>query len=198
MGKNLSEMSNDELWQLFPIILKPHNPLYSSWYQEEKRHLNQLINRTDIIRINHIGSTAVHGLLAKPTVDILIEVKNQEEIQRINDIMSHHQEYIVLNQKDGFQNPCLLCMKGYTEQGFLEKVFHIHIRVHNNHKELYFRDYLRENKKVADDYGQLKIQLMKKYKHHRDHYTDAKSKFIDQYTKLAKTIYPNRYKPNPK
>src|SRR6056297_2809858 len=68
-----------------------------------------------------------------------------------------------------------MCLKGYTKSGFAEKIFHIHIRVLNNHKELYFRDFLRDHPDIAQKYGDLKLELMKKYKHHRDNYTNSAS-----------------------
>lgn len=73
----LSEMTLDELWQLFPIILKPHNPEYKNWYNEETEKIVSFIGAENISRISHIGSTAVPGLDAKPTVDILLEIINK-------------------------------------------------------------------------------------------------------------------------
>jgi len=72
MKKDLSEMSLKELWELFPIILKEHNPQYKEWYKIEARQLFNCINNEYIKRINHIGSSAVEGLISKPTVDILL------------------------------------------------------------------------------------------------------------------------------
>ena len=80
----------------------------------------------------------------------------------------------------------ILLNKGYTEQGFAEKVFHLHIRVVGDNDELYFRDYLRENHNVAKEYEHLKLNLWKKFEHDRDGYTDAKREFVKRYTKVAK------------
>lgn len=51
--------------------------------------------------------------------------------------------------------------KGYTENGFAEKVFHIHLRYIGNNNELYFRDYLNEYPKIAKEYEKLKLNLWK-------------------------------------
>jgi GrpB-like predicted nucleotidyltransferase (UPF0157 family) len=83
MGKELSEMTLEELWELFPIILKDHNPEYSHWYSEEKQNLLSDLNPNDIKRMNHTGSSAVKGLIAKPTVDILLEIDNDCDIEKI-------------------------------------------------------------------------------------------------------------------
>jgi len=74
MAKSLSEMSLEELWKLFPIILKEHNCAYQEWYLSAKEKILKCVNSINIARISHIGSTSVPGLIAKPTVDILLEV----------------------------------------------------------------------------------------------------------------------------
>lgn len=66
MEKKLSEMNLEELWELFPIILCEHNPEYKEWYSEEKDKIEKIVGVSKIDRINHIGSTAVEGLIAKP------------------------------------------------------------------------------------------------------------------------------------
>jgi Uncharacterized conserved protein len=89
MKKSLSEMTLEELYELFPVVLKEHNPKYKEWYEIEKQDILKNISADDIIRINHIGSSAVKGLLAKPTVDILLEVDGGCNISRlIDDIQS--------------------------------------------------------------------------------------------------------------
>ena len=70
--KELTDLSLEELWQLFPIILTPHQDCWSDWYEEEAGMLQREI--PGIRRISHIGSTAIQGIWAKPTVDMLVEV----------------------------------------------------------------------------------------------------------------------------
>lgn len=83
--------------------------------------------------------------------------------------------------------------KGYTNEGFAEKVFHVHLRYYGDNDELYFRDYMNDNPALAAEYERLKISLWKKYEHNRDAYTNAKSTFVEKYTTYAKTQYRNRY-----
>ena len=82
--KELSEMTVEELWQLFPIILKEHNPEYKVWYDIEKTKLIKEFGKI-ILRINHIGSTAVKGLIAKPTVDILMEISPKSNVNEVKE-----------------------------------------------------------------------------------------------------------------
>lgn len=192
MAKELSEMSLEELWQLFPIILKEHNPEYSSWYLEEKESLVHIVGKNNIARINHIGSTSVKGLIAKPTVDILLEVNNDCEVEALKEKLSNNGWILMSCSNDPELR--MVFNKGYTKYGFAEKVFHLHLRYFNDWNELYFRDYLRLNKEVADEYGKLKLSLKDKYEHNRDGYTEAKTEFIMKYTKVAREKFGEKYK----
>lgn len=192
MAKELSEMSLEELWQLFPIILKEHNPEYSSWYLEEKESLVHIVGKNNIARINHIGSTSVKGLIAKPTVDILLEVNNDCEVEALKEKLSNNGWILMSCSNDPELR--MVFNKGYTKYGFAEKVFHLHLRYFNDWNELYFRDYLRLNKEVADEYGKLKLSLKDKYEHNRDGYTEAKTEFIMKYTKGAREKFGEKYK----
>ena len=83
--------------------------------------------------------------------------------------------------------------KGYTENGFAERVYHLHLRYFGDTDELYFKDYLNENPNIAKDYESLKLDLWKKYENNRDGYTDSKTDFITRYTQKAKEKYGSRY-----
>ncbi|MFO7969050.1 MAG: GrpB family protein [Bacillota bacterium] len=194
MSNELKDMSNEKLWKLFPIILKPHNSNYKIWYKKEKKDLIKFIGFKRIKRISHIGSTYITDLVAKPTIDILLEVDKEIDLKELKQTLTNR-KYICLEQTDAFSNSSLMCMKGYTNKGFSEKVFHLHIRLYNNHRELYFRDYLQDHPNIAKEYEKIKIKLAKKYRNHRDNYTSAKTDFINKYTDLAMVIYKDRYKP---
>jgi len=154
MTKSLSEMSLEELWRLFPIILKEHNCAYQEWYLIEKEKITKYLNGINIARISHIGSTAVPGLIAKPTVDILLEVFrdcNLEQLKkRLTDL-----EWVLMSS--AYEPDLKLAFnQGYTPAGFAEKVYHLHVRYYADWDELYFRDYLIAHKETANEYGKLK------------------------------------------
>jgi len=189
--KDLKDLTLEELWDLFPIILKKHNPEYKDWYNKEKKKLMKILDQNKIKRINHIGSTAVKGLIAKPTVDILLEIDKDYDLKKLKSNLKDN-GWILMHEND-MENLDLVFNKGYTPQGFAEKVFHLHVRYLGDWDELYFRDYLIKYEKVADEYGKLKKKLEKKYKHDRDAYTEAKSDFIKKWTKKAKKEFGDRY-----
>ncbi|MCL2187320.1 MAG: GrpB family protein [Defluviitaleaceae bacterium] len=193
MKKQLSEMTLEELWELFPIILKEHNTNYKDWYVIEEKSILNHINPADITRINHIGSSAVAGLLSKPTIDILLEIDGNCSITQLIDHLNTLGWGLMRREDDP---PKLTFNKGYTPDGFAPKVYHLHVRYTGDWDELYFRDYLIAHPLIADEYGKLKLQLLKKYEHDRDAYTAAKSEFILNHTKAAKEEFRNKYKPS--
>ena len=163
MSKKLEEMSLEELWQLFPIFLVEHNKDWELWYEEEKRIITSLIPKKYIIRVAHIGSTAISNIWAKNIVDILIELNLETQLEDVKNILTNN-GWLCMSE-----NLNRISMnKGYTEQGFADRVFHLHLRIKGDNDELYFRDYLRENEDIAKEYESLKLSLWRKFEHNRD------------------------------
>lgn len=188
MSKKLEKMSLHELWQLFPIFLVEHNTAWKQWYEEERDIILSVVPSESIMRISHIGSTAILGIWAKNIVDILIEVNNKLDLDAVKDTLVNN-GWLCMNMTENR----ITLNKGYTEQGFAEKVFHLHIRIMGDNDELFFRDYLNEHEEIAKEYEVLKLSLWKKFEHDRDGYTNAKTNFIKKYTNLAKCRYSGRY-----
>ena len=186
MAKKLSEMTLEELWQLFPIYLTEHQAVWHEWYKEEEARLRELLPAGT--RLNHIGSTAVKGIWAKPIIDILAEVPEEYPLASVSGRLTEHgwTRMAADERRMSFN-------QGYTAQGFAERVFHLHLRYAGDHDELYFRDYLKEHPGAAKEYEQLKLSLWKRFEHDRDGYTAAKGALVAQYTAEAKQLYANRY-----
>ena len=172
-------MTNAELWHLFPIFLTEHNPAWAEWYREEIRFL-QTVLASDTV-FHHIGSTAIEGIWAKPIVDILAECRDVEGLERAKSVLETH-GYLTMSASARR----ISMNKGYTEDGFAEKVFHLHLRLRGDADEIYFCDYLNAHPEIAKQYETLKLRLWKEYEHDRDGYTNAKSAFVKRYTDLAK------------
>lgn len=178
--KRLTDMTLEELWQLFPIILEPYNPEWELWYDDAMNELLKVIPKKKLVAIHHIGSTSVPGIWAKPIVDILVELTPKTDMDSVATSieatgwirMNHSETRISLN-------------KGYTEHGFAKRVFHLHLCYEGDNKEVAFARYLREHIDVAKEYEQLKLSLCERYKHDRDEYTKAKTEFIQKYGKYT-------------
>ncbi len=177
--KKLSEMTLEELWKLFPIFLTEHKPYWADYYREEVCALESILPPS--VEYHHVGSTAINGIYAKPIIDILSVVKSTDQMRAVAAILQNY-GYIVMSESE----TRISLNKGYTENGYAEKVFHLHIRLENDIDEIYFRDYLNAHGDVAKEYEKLKLRLWKEYEHDRDGYTDAKTEFVKKYTALAK------------
>lgn len=181
MTKKLSEMTLEEIWQLFPIILTEHNACWADFYREEVAALKSILPSE--AEYHHIGSTAVSGIMAKPIIDILIVVDTTDRMKCAANLLQQN-GYIVMSSSENR----ISLNKGYTENGFAEKVFHLHLRLKNDIDEIYFRDYLNTHWETAKEYEELKQKLSKAYKYNRDAYTEAKTEFVKKYTAIAKLI----------
>ncbi len=190
--KDFKDMSLEELWKLFPIVLKDHNPNYKLWYAEEKQRILNILQDFDVCRINHIGSTAVEGLIAKPIIDILLELSEDCDLNRVSQLLQND-NWILMQKDDALAT--LDLNKGYTINGFAEKVYHLHVKPSGDWNELYFRDYLQKYQNVARQYEVLKLGLKEKFEYNRDAYTNAKSDFISEKTYKARIEFAGRYLP---
>ncbi len=173
-------MTLEELWELFPIVLSSHNPHWTEWAKEETATLSTLLSGFDK-RITHVGSTAIPGIMAKPIVDILVEIPAETDREEIR----HRMEsagYICMSESDERMS----FNKGYTPEGYAEQVFHIHFHPSGDNDEVHFRDYLIAHPDVAMEYERLKLSLLPRYKHNRDAYTEAKTDFVRRISDLAK------------
>ncbi len=182
----LENISLEKLWELFPITFTDYNEDFKDIYLEEEKIIISLLDNY-ITRISHIGSTSIQNIKTKPIVDILIEIDfDNKDI--IKDILLNN-DYILMSEninKISFN-------KGYTMNGYADKVFHIHIKKYGDCDELYFRDYLNENQQKAKEYEELKFELYNKYKPNRDLYTDGKKEFVNEIVNLAREKYKDRY-----
>lgn len=186
MSKALSEMTLAELWALFPIVLTAPNPQWAAWYAEEARKLAEILSPHDV-RIHHIGSTAIRGIWAKPIVDILAELPPTLPMPHAKEILVQN-GWLCMSE----QTHRISLNKGYTSEGFAERVFHLHLRACGDCDELYFRDYLNAHSDIAKQYEVLKRSLWKQFEHDRDGYTAAKIDFIAAQTANAKAHCGNQ------
>ncbi len=187
MEDKLRDMTLEELWELFPVVLVEHEPEWSVWADEEIGGLSRLLSDFSPV-ISHIGSTAVRGIWAKPIIDILVEVTPNRDLHEFKSTL----------EQVGYLCMCeseyrLSFNKGYTEEGFAERVYHLHLCKSGDHDELYFRDYLNRYPAAAKEYEDLKLDLWRQYEHDRDAYTEGKTAFVETYTQKAKQRFKNRY-----
>jgi GrpB-like predicted nucleotidyltransferase (UPF0157 family)/nicotinamidase-related amidase len=183
-NKSLNDMTIAELGKLFPIIITDYSDKWADLYFSEAKMITDSFSKTEIIKIDHIGSTAIPGLKAKPTIDILMQISEQIDIQKLKDTFKSL-GYLI---NDHPENPAphLTFVKGYTAQGFKGQAYHVHIRYIGDWDEVRFRDYLLKNKEIAKEYETLKLGLADKYPNDREAYTDSKTEWIEKINNLTR------------
>ena len=189
MRQDFQHVTAGQLAELFPVLLTGHEPEWAAYYQAEKVFL-QSVFQDKIMRIHHIGNTAVPGLLAKPTIDILLEVAEDCDLRPFTERMLD--EGYVVNTPG---SDLIMYLKGYTPQGFQGQAVHIHVRRIGDWGELYFRDYLIAYPQIQAEYAKLKLLFKSQYPNDRDAYTLAKGPFVQKYTEQARVEFGERYDP---
>ena len=186
--KKIEDLTTEELGKLFPIQIVPYDKNWINIFNSEKELLIYTLSDNIALNVEHFGSTAIDGLSAKPTIDILVEIPSLTDnlketiIKKMTEI-----DYHFIWRTDE-KLPYMHFVKGYTIDGFKANIFHIHMgdKSHPLWDRIHFRDYLRQNKKVAEEYESLKISLAERFKFDREEYTNAKSDFVKRITEIAK------------
>ena len=177
-------MTPEELGRLFPISLLPYDPEWPGYFQLEKERIENALGARNVYRMEHIGSTAIPGMMAKPSIDILLEVVQSADQQMITSRFTQLGYHFI--PKPDNPPPYMMFVKGYTLEGLVGQPFHVHVRYPGDWDEVHFRDYLIAHAGKAAEYEQLKIGLSKRYKNDREGYTGAKTNFIREVLQLAR------------
>lgn len=181
-------INNEEVLKKDHIEIVDYDPKWSINASIEINKLKEILPSSNVIDIQHVGSTAIPGMAAKPIIDIQIAVKSLDEMKSFS---------IPALQKLGYeywsQNPDnerMFFVKGMPPFGE-QRTHHVHI-VEPTSKHWYgkinFRDYLINHPDIASEYQQLKIKLAQQYPYDREEYTNAKGEFINRILQLVQNI----------
>ncbi len=163
------------------IALVEHRPEWATQYEQEKEHLDQLWGER-IVRVHHVGSTAIQAICAKPTIDLLVEVHDLCALDSLDEMMRRN-GYIPKGENG-------IAGRRYYIRGTVD-IHEAHIHAFNvGHPEvarhLRFVAYLRAHPDEAKAYAELKQQLAKQYPHDGSAYTAGKTIFIQTIDTKAK------------
>ena len=194
MRKNLGDLSEEALGQLFPIEVLPYNKNWKTLFQQEKKRISETLGNTIALRIEHFGSTAIEGLASKPTIDILVEIPELTNELKSNIVKSMKSLGYDFIWRADDKVPYMMFAKGYTPQGIKGQTFHVHMadKKHSLWDRLFFKDYLTHDPQIAKEYESLKLELAQKHKYNREDYTKAKAEFITKITAIAKQHYTEK------
>lgn len=166
------------------VQLVQYDPIWKEMIEKEKKLLKSVLSDS-VIAIEHIGSTSIPGIVAKPIIDISIGMKSVGDVKHVIRPL----ESIMYEWRQEFDDPTkqLLFVKGSEE----ERTHYVHVMKYNGStwkNDLLFRDYLKNNPKWVLRYEQLKRELATKYSNNRELYTKNKPNFILQVLAVAKQI----------
>ena len=162
------------------IELVPYSPQWETLFQEERNRLTALLGQ-DVLDIQHIGSTAIAGMVAKPIIDIAIAVITFEAgvqcVERIESLGYIYRGEHGIPGRHYF-------IKGNPRTHHLHMV---EIDSDDWRDNLLFRDYLHSHPDTAERYAALKQELAAKYATDRRAYTESEAPFIQEALRLAKS-----------
>lgn len=151
----------------------PYDPTWPARFEAERVAIAEAIGESIIGGIHHVGSTAVPGLAAKPIIDILVGVRSLEGSRAC---------FEPLEQIGYLYAPYLSAeMHWFCKPNPSRRTHHLHLVPQGSKRyvdELAFRDRLRSDPSVAEEYLALKQRLAGRFANDRDAYTNAKSAFI--------------------
>ncbi|MBF0207915.1 MAG: GrpB family protein [Oligoflexia bacterium] len=170
------------------ILITEYDHRWPKVFEKESMKIMQAIGNK-ILKIEHIGSTAVIGLAAKPVCDIMASIDNfsinEELISPLRTIGYHYVPEYEANLPDRrfyHRGPSETC-------GLPNRHFHLHIVEKESAfwiTHMLFRDYLRNHSQIAQEYAALKKELATSSGGNINNYCNGKSEFIKNVIALAK------------
>ncbi|MDC2865025.1 GrpB family protein [Bacillus sp. BP-3] len=164
-----------------PVVIEEYTSKWTLQFTEEQKIIKDIVGDA-ALAIEHIGSTSVEGLSAKPILDIMVGVRDLNEIDMFIEPLKAIGYEHVLHEE--FPNRRFF-RKGLWRAG----THHLHIYQYGSEEwnhNLLFRDYIRNHPNVRQQYEQLKKELANKHRFDRVAYTNAKAPFIVDVIQKAK------------
>ena len=165
------------------VYLEKYNENWKNMFEEEKQNLKDIFK--DIcIRIEHVGSTSIEGLSAKPIIDIMVVINKFEDFEKVRESFLI-EPYSIKEDSDVDE---ILIRRGPEEN----RTHFIHVVEDGSTRcinTMLFRDYLRKYEDVRKEYEELKIELAKKFENDRKMYTASKNEFIQNILEKARNEF---------
>lgn len=165
------------------IQLNPYDEKWPALFEREKERILKIL-KDKALMIEHIGSTSVSGLMAKPIIDILLVVEDAGKEEDYMDDLCRH-GYILRVREPDFENHHMF--KGPDTD------IHLHVFSKGSkeiEKYLLFRNYLRLHDDARELYENTKKELAKKTWKYVQNYADAKSEVVQKI--LSDAIQENK------
>jgi len=163
------------------VKLVPYDPEWAKLFQAEKVRIEEELG-DQALGVEHIGSTAIPGMDAKPILDLMVAVPQIEDYRLYVPALERLGYQFRRDMRDDQQH--VLFVKGPEEN----RTHYLKLTTLNTdfwHEHTLFRDYLIRHPERAREYRRLKHELLEKYGGLREKYTDDKAAFIRETLILA-------------
>jgi GrpB-like predicted nucleotidyltransferase (UPF0157 family) len=163
-----------------PVELADYDAAWPARFAEEAAHLRAVLPARLVGRIEHVGSTAVPGLVAKPIVDINVEVPDLEAVRREIAPVLEAEGYTYLWRPSSPGAPDIDYAWFIKRDAEGRRTHHVHMLPPDSPhwNRVAFRDLLRGDPALARDYGAVKRAAAAAYRGDRVAYARAKGRFI--------------------
>ena len=158
------------------VVVLPYDKAWKSDFEAIRNELETAIGDL-ILGIEHVGSTSVEGLSAKPCIDIDVIIKDYSifptVVSRLNSIGYIHEGDLGIKDREAFR---------YTDKPHLQ-THHLYVCPQDSaelHRHLTFRDFLRKNPEAVRTYSSVKEQAAQLYPQQIDRYIEYKSPCIEE------------------
>ena len=138
------------------ITIEPYDPGWPARFEAEAASIRRVLCEPPALRVEHVGSTAVAGLAAKPVIDIQVSVSSLQPlgtyVERLAQIGYGHVPL----------GPIDMVYPFFRKPHVWPSTHHVHLCVIGSEQErshLVFRNYLHNHPLVAAEYAELKRQL---------------------------------------
>jgi len=169
-----------------PVVIADYDPRWAAMYAEESARIQKAIGEW-LSGIEHVGSTSVPGLAAKPVVDLMPGLRSLGDAPHVISAMEElGYQYFPEYEDELPERRYFVRPPGPANRH--RRLFHIHAVETTTafwRRHLAFRDHLRAHPDVAGEYAALKRRLAAEYGSDREGYTEAKTEFIRRIESLA-------------
>ena len=156
------------------VIVMPYDESWEDAFEQIKNEIEAAIGDI-ILGIEHIGSTAVKGLSAKPCIDIDVIIKDysvfDEIVNKLGTIGYIHEGNLGIKDREAFKytdKPHLMMHHLYVCPQYSEEL----------HRHIIFRDFLRSNPEAVKEYSSVKENAAELYPDDIDKYIEYKAPCI--------------------
>ena len=166
------------IWATEPVAISQYDPAWSDAGDQQCRELQHLLAPWATGNIEHVGSTAIPGLAAKPIIDLQAPVDDLEVAEAVASVLAPHDWHYVPPELDRRDH-----RRFYVRVADDRRVAHLHLMTLRSarwHQQIAFRDALREDPELVHAYASLKTQLAHHHRHDREAYSAAKQAFVQQ------------------